>query len=65
MPTERDLRTVEAAIQDPQAGEPYIKSDGKETRLLEGAEIYGDVGTAEHYGYVARGYGNSSDDNSF
>lgn len=28
----------------------------KETQLGEAAEIYGDIETAEDYGYVSRGY---------
>lgn len=28
----------------------------KDSRLLEAAEIYGNVETAEKYGYVTRGY---------
>jgi amino acid transporter len=60
--TERDLRTVEAAPQEPPARGTYGKNDGKETSLFEGAEIYGDIEAAKHYCYVTRGYENSSDE---
>lgn len=32
----------------------------KDARMLEASEVYGNFETAEKYGYVARGYVNSS-----
>jgi hypothetical protein len=35
---------------------PSVAESRKAAALGEGAEIYGDVQTAEQYGYVERGY---------
>ena len=33
----------------------YSPTGEKDMRISEAADIYGDIGTAEEYGYVARG----------
>lgn len=34
---------------------PYKSTDGAEPRIAEAAGMYGDIATAEEYGYVHRG----------
>jgi hypothetical protein len=38
------------------AMDPRSSLDIKDGRLLEASEVYGDIETAQKYGYVARGY---------
>lgn len=34
---------------------PYKPADGADPGISEGADMYGDIATAEEYGYVHRG----------
>lgn len=53
-------RVDEMAVEKGQAPttrvDPSASVDMKDGRILEASEIYGDIETAEKYGYVSRGY---------
>lgn len=40
-----------------QSHEDHVLQGSKAIAIGEAADVYGDVATAEHYGYVERGYG--------
>lgn len=43
----------------PSTSHHFVDANGEESkdgRIAEAAELYGDVATAEEYGYVKRGY---------
>lgn len=40
----------------PQYVDPSTGIESKEGRMIEAAALYGDIQTAEEYGYVTRGY---------
>lgn len=53
--SEKDQYNVEENGVHPQYVDPY-GVESKQGRITEAAALYGDIQTAEEYGYVTRGY---------
>lgn len=51
----RDLTGPRPLPDDKELSPPYKPNDGADPRVAEAAGMYGDIATAEEYGYVHRG----------